>query len=103
MAARKVRGLSLIELTVSASVGLILVASATAVMLSMADNKKKQQRIVEVQADSSTSVSRAVYDLQRAGYRLPSPMFAVRFFDNYTPDANAPASVAPGPAVNWPR
>lgn len=87
------RGMTLIELMVTAVVASVVVSAAVAVLVSMSQQTRASERRLEAVNSAMLATAIIQSDLTNAGYRFPSAAFGMRHYNNV--DA---ATVLSGPA-----
>ncbi len=89
---RRGRGFTLLELLVASSIALLVVSAATAVFASIQAQRSASERRLSVVNAAMSAFLIIQRDVQNAGYKFPSPLFAVRVHDH-------PASLSSGGAA----
>lgn len=79
---RSPRGLTLIELMLAMAMTTILLAAASALVLSIMQGRKLNTARLEVKTTSTVAAGQIQYDAANAGFRFASPAFAVRVLQN---------------------
>ncbi len=90
---KPIRGLTLIELMVTVAIMSLLLVAALTVFVAMTETQRLNERIGEASANKLMGSAMIQFDVQNAGYRLPVPAFAIRYYNN----ADGALSLLPGP------
>ncbi|MEW5737579.1 MAG: type II secretion system protein [Myxococcota bacterium] len=79
---RRARGMTLIEMMIVVALTSIIMMAAVATFSLMLNQRRRAERILEVNNAITIATSRLQFDLANAGFRFPAAAFAVRIINN---------------------
>src|SRR5258708_5337830 len=76
------RGMTLLEVMTAAAIMSIAMTVATAIFVTLIQQRRQAERFLEVQAAGTAVVAQTQLDLNNAGYRFPAPAFGAHVYNN---------------------